>query len=118
MTDVKEFTNMAAQGDVLFIRIDELPKDAVEVKAENGAYIVAHSETGHHHIVKERPEVKMYQDASDPMTAYLQVLSVDTLVEHMRSFDTHKTLKFKLPGIFKIRRQREAAPEGWRRAAD
>ena len=113
-----KFENQAAQGDMLITRISDIPSDATPVTAERGFYILAHSETGHHHAVKERPEVKMYQAASDPLTAYLHVLSLDTVIEHQRSFDTHKPLSPKTPGKFKIRRQREAAPEGWRRAQD
>lgn len=112
------FLNQAAQGDMLITRIDAIPADAVPVAAENGAFILAHSETGHNHVVMERSGAKFYQDASDPMTAYLHVLSVDTVIEHQRSFDTHKALTFKLPGIFRVRRQREHTAEGWRRAQD
>jgi hypothetical protein len=116
--DIVQFENQAAQGDMLITRIDAIPASAKPVTAESGFYILAHSETGHHHAVKERPTVKMFQDADDPMTAYLQVLSTDTLIEHQRSFDTHKTLQPKRPGNFKIRRQREAELEGWRKAQD
>lgn len=112
------FENQAAQGDMLITRIDSIPSDAQPVAAECGYYILAHSETGHHHAVKERPEVRMYQDAKDPLTAYLEILSLDTVIEHQRSFDTHKPLSPKTPGKFRIRRQREAAPEGWQRAQD
>ena len=52
---MKKFDNIAAQGDMLLIRIDALPKDAKPALAENGAFILTHSETGHHHIVMERP---------------------------------------------------------------
>ena len=38
-------------------------------------------------------------------------------LEHLRSTDTHETLRLE-PGIWEVRRQREYSPEGWRRAAD
>ena len=112
------FDNQAAQGDMLITRIDAIPADAVPVAAENGAFVLAHSETGHNHVVMERSGAKLYQDAKDPMTAYLHVLSIDTVIEHLRSFDTHKPLSPKMPGKFRIRRQREHAAEGWRQAQD
>ena len=112
------FENQAAQGDMLITRIDEIPADAEPVAAENGFYVLAHSETGHNHVVMERPDVKFYQDAKDPMTAYLHVLSIDTIIEHQRSFDTHKPLQPKTPGKFRVRRQREHTAEGWRKAQD
>lgn len=113
---MKIFENMAAQGDMLIKRIAELPKDVIEAKAENGNYILAHSETGHNHVVKEETGVKFYQHANDNFIAYL-VVDNEAKVEHMRSFDTHETIGFK-KGIYEIRRQREYTAEGFRRAAD
>lgn len=105
------------QGDVGLVEIDEIPADASPVAAEAGAFVLAHSETGHNHIVKERPDVKLYQDSKDTLSAYLHVLSVDTAIEHQRSFDTHAAITIK-PGKYLVRRQREHASEGWRRAQD
>jgi len=55
------------------------------------------------------------------MVSYLEVIeatdATETLLEHLRSFDTHETIKIP-PGIFEIRRQREWVPEGWRRIQD
>ena len=50
---MKTFENIAAQGDFLIIRIDSLPSsEEIETfDAENGKYIVAHSETGHNHTM-------------------------------------------------------------------
>lgn len=114
---MKTFENMAAQGDVLLIRIKELPATAAQAAAEGGEYIVGHSETGHSHVVAERPGVEFFTDTSDPLTAYLRILSIDVALEHKRSFDTHETISIK-PGTYKIRRQREHTAEGWRRAQD
>ena len=105
------------QGDVGLVEIDAIPASATPVDAEGGAYILAHSETGHNHVVEARPDVKLYQDASDPLSAYLHVLSIDTLIQHQRSFDTHAAITIK-PGKYLVRRQREYAAEGWRRAQD
>lgn len=112
------FLNQAAQGDMLITRIDTIPADAAPVAADQGFYVLAHSETGHNHVVKACDTVRMYQDARDPMTAYLEILSLDTVIEHQRAFDTHKPLSPKAPGKFRIRRQREHTAEGWRRAQD
>ena len=113
---MERFTNQAAQGDMLIRRIDALPDNAVLAKPENGQYVLAHSETGHNHVVKADPGVKFYNHANDNFIAYL-VVDNDACVEHMRGWDTHKALGF-MKGIFEIRRQREYTPEGWRRAAD
>lgn len=117
---MKEFNNQAAQGDIFIRRVHDLPKSAREMKIENGHYIVAHSETGHHHVIDATPCAKVFF-SDDPMVSYLQVVeatdAVETLLKHMRSFDTHETIKFS-PGIYEIRRQREATPEGWQRVED
>lgn len=112
---MKNFINQAAQGDVLFTRVDELPEGFKQEKAHNGQYVVAHSETGHNHIIKE-DEAKLYVNDNDPFVAYL-VVDNTAKVEHMRSFHTHETIAFD-KGIYRINRQREYTPEGYRRAQD
>lgn len=114
MTKIIE--TQAAQGDVMFRRIDALPANVTPAKALNGAFVVAHSETGHNHIVMERPTVKMFA-AMDEFRSYLVVEDKPAEVEHQRSFDTHQTFALA-PGIWEVRRQREYTPEGFRRAAD
>jgi hypothetical protein len=114
---MKTFNNCAAQGDLLIRRIGEIPKDAEPVVPENGKYILAHSETGHHHCVAEKSGVE-YFTTEDPMVAYLRVIdSVEVTLDHERGFDTHESLLIK-GGTYEIRRQREYTPEGWRRVAD
>ena len=108
--------NQAAQGDVMFRKIAALPEDAVAAKAEKGAFVVAHSETGHNHIVLERAGVQ-YFSAMDEFRSYLIVEGDPAPVEHQRSFDTHGTIGLS-EGVWEVRRQREYTPEGFRRAAD
>lgn len=113
------FENCAAQGDLLITRVNEIPEDAVRQDAENGVHIVAHSETGHHHVV-DAPAVEYFWAANDGdfegQVAYLKVNEAVTL-RHLRSFDTHAPIQIS-PGIFRLNQQREYTPEGLRRAAD
>lgn len=117
---MKTFANQAAQGDLLIRRIDAIPANAKEVSAENKQYVVAHSETGHNHVIAERPNVKLLT-TGDPMISYLQVIeatdATETLLEHLRTYDTHETISIPV-GTYEIRRQREYTPEGWRRVED
>lgn len=103
------------QGDVMIRRVEAIPPGAVPAKAVAGAWIVAHSETGHHHIVKEC-SAQMLIDETNAFIAWLDVADTSVL-EHLRSFDTHESLELP-PGKYEIRRQREYVPEGWRRAQD
>ena len=115
---MKTFKKSAAQGDCLLRRIPtRLPIGLRPIKAENGQFIIAHSETGHNHCIKENSNVRLYETV-DQFRGYLVVAGDEPVVlEHHRSFDTHEALEIN-PGIYEIRRQREYTSEGFRRAAD
>lgn len=115
----RNFTRMAAQGDFIIMRIDDIPLEVEPVQPENGVYVVAHSETGHNHVmVADR--VTAYQPkgvkAQDLYELFFSVKS-ETKIEHLRSFDTHEALNVT-PGNYKVVRQREYVAEGFRRAQD
>lgn len=55
---------VAQQGDITFERIESLPSTAVR-KSDN---VVAHSESGHHHVVVNGV---LYTDSSDPLVSYV-----------------------------------------------
>ena len=114
---MKTFKKCAAQGDLLIRRIDKLPVGLKKMKKEKGGYIVAHSETGHHHVIEAKKGVGVYL-GDDPLISYLTVIDkVETTLEHLRDFDKHEA--YTIPGgTYEIRRQREYTPEGWRRVAD
>lgn len=122
---MKTFVNSAAQGDLLIVRIQEnnLPDNIVPATAKdadaNGNYIVAHSETGHHHVI-EQDDVDFFHAANDGVidefVSYLKVKR-NTVLKHMRSFDTHEPIGIG-PGLYKLLRQREYIPEGFRKAQD
>ena len=109
------FKKMAAQGDMLIKKISKLPEGLTPAKSENGKFIVAHSETGHHHVVLER-SAQLLIDQTNSFIAYLNVLE-PCEIEHLRSFDTHAPIAID-KGIYEIRRQREYTPQGFRRAQD
>lgn len=117
---MRTFKTIAAQGDLMIRRIETLPDNLRPMKTENSLYIVAHSETGHHHAIAEKPNVRVFE-SGDPMVSYLEVVEAadqtETLLEHLRSFDTHETISIA-PGVYEIRRQREYTPEGWRKVQD
>jgi hypothetical protein len=118
---MKTFKNQAAQGDTFFRRIAEVPVGAVEIPSVGGKHIVAHSETGHHHVFEA--EGVHFFTVDDPMICYLRIdeshagFSGVADLLHLRPFDTHETMRFTA-GCYEMRRQREASPEGWRRIED
>lgn len=110
---MKHFEKQAAQGDLLIRRVDSIPSDAKPMEADGDNYIMAHSETGHHHTLS-RYDVQAFT-ATD-MIGYVDVPESADLVHH-RPFHTHETLRLR-HGKYEIRRQREHTPEGFRRVLD
>lgn len=109
-----------AQGDVLFRRVAGLPKDAKPMENDGKRIVVAHSETGHDHIIALGKSQARLFSGSDPQVCYLQSGAGHLDVEHLRPFDTHATLRLLMgEGVtWEVRRQREWTPEGWRRVED
>ena len=120
---MKIMRNMAAQGDFIILRIQNIPEGVVPVSPENGKVIVAHSETGHNHVMEatrvEAFEVPADKSNSQNVDLYKMFLLVkeDTQIDHLRSFDTHEAIMVP-PGMYEVRRQREYTAEGFRKAAD
>jgi hypothetical protein len=115
----KTFTRIAAQGDFIIMRINDIPAEVETFAPENNVYVVAHSETGHNHVM-ERTYVEAYKPKGvKDVDLYEMFLNVKqpTEIRHLRSFDTHEALIVP-PGNYKIKRQREYTPEGFRKAAD
>ena len=113
---MKIVQNQAVQGDVYVRRIAELPKGVKKAEPRDGRWIVAHSETGHHHYV-ETGGVTLYESEKNPMICYLQIDGGFGDMVHGRSFDTHETLRLG-QGVHEVIRQRELTPTGWRLARD
>ena len=112
---MRTFKNFAAQGDVYFRKIDKLPENAVKCNPERGFHVIAHSETGHNHVM-EAEHVTMYSLPDDIMKCLL-VVDSPTELQHLREYDRHESIMFER-GIFEVRRQREYTPEGSRKAQD
>ena len=109
-------TRMFAQGDVLFVRVTTpMPPGLTEAVRGHDGFVVAHSETGHHHVVRD-PTARLFL-SSDRMVDFLEVTSGGAAVEHLRSYDTHET-RVLATGTWQIRRQREMDAATTRMVAD
>jgi len=100
--------NYIAQGDLNIFAVDSIPE-----LAETDNRVLAHSETGHHHVI-EGNAVRVYEQ--DEFVSYLDVQEPAKVV-HLRGFDTHAPVDLPA-GKYCLTRQREYTPEGFRRAAD
>lgn len=129
---METFKQQAAQGDMLIRVINELPENVKEIEPEGGNFILAHSETGHNHVVRKQEGVAFYANKNDPFIAYLVInekkVKAPCQIEHLRLHDKHETIglfvgddvksKDKSKKVYEIRRQREYTPEGFRKAQD
>ena len=116
---MKTFTKLAAQGDFIIIKVDDIPTEIEAFLPEGGVFVIAHSRTGHNHVM-ERTHVKAFKPKGEKdRDLYQMFLSVDapTEIVHKRSFDTHESILVP-PGNYMVRRQREYTAEGFRKAAD
>jgi len=112
---MKAFTgSYCAQGDLNIFTCDEIPAGLKELQPEgDGNHILAHSETGHHHVI-DGNTVRVFEE--DEFIAYLDVKEQSNVV-HLRGYDTHETIALP-PGLYRIPKQREYVAEGFRRAVD
>lgn len=116
---MKTFTRIAAQGDFIIIKIDEIPENVDNYAPENGQFVIAHSETGHNHVMVMDRVTAFKPKNTEERDLYDLFLNVKepTEIVHLRSFDTHESLLVPA-GNYHVRRQREYVPEGFRKAAD
>ncbi len=116
---MKVMNKIAAQGEAFFRRLDAIPETVKEVQPENGVVIVAHSETGHHHVMDAGSVTLLERtdDVGEGLRILHMIVKEPTVLEHLRSHDTHEPILFN-PGNYEVRLQREYTPEGFRRVAD
>ena len=104
------------QGDIMVRRIPSLPAGLKPAPAENGVHILAHSETGHHHVIEERAAQKLI-DETNAFVSYLRAVAPGEIL-HLRDFDTHEPLGIEKGALYEVRNAREFGVEGWRRTSD
>ena len=114
-----EFDNTRSaipQGDVYLIPIKAIPRGATAIAPENGVHVVAHSETGHNHVIDARATTLLEHNALDQFRNFLTV-EAPTELRHLRNYNTHAP-QVVPPGNYLVQRQRTPALDGWARAAD
>lgn len=96
---------MYRQGDILIIKVSELPSEVTEIKPENNHVILAHGEaTGHKHQIHQ-DAAKLFIAANDNM--YLRVIKPIGDLVH----EEHSTINIPI-GDYQVIRQREYTDEG------
>jgi hypothetical protein len=90
--------NIIRHGEVILKPISELPKE-VKLQEESKKYIVAHSETGHHHVLEAKKEFKIYK--TDLGEMYLEIPESAELWHQKTGKDVHTPHKV-VPAFYKV----------------
>lgn len=87
-------------GEVILKPISALPENAV-LKESTSETIIAHSETGHHHVLKTQVKnaVKIYTTIDGE--TFVEVGDIAQLLHKKTGKDVHKTHQVN-PGAYKI----------------
>ena len=97
---------MIRHGEMLLMPIEALPSD-VEQIFEGKEYIVAHSESGHHHVAVG--DVTVFRPlGGDTADLYLRA-NKDSVLEHRKTFDRHETKTIQ-QGLYLCRPKSEYDP--------
>ena len=91
-------------GEVFLLQVDKVPK----LKATKyDAFIVGHSETGHHHILESKTKFDVITD-EEKNELYIRLFEPAKLV-HKKTVNRHKDLTV-LKGTYKVIRKTEYNP--------
>lgn len=109
---------MYRQGDILIIPISKLPEGLETVEKDNGRHILAYGEvTGHAHAVEDSSKTEMFIDLKssdiDEMRDRFLKVTEETAVVH----EEHGQIPLG-PGLWRVIRQQEYSPEGYKFVAD
>lgn len=90
-------TSLIRHGEVILKEVSSLPKEA-KLETETNKHIVAHSETGHHHVLESIDNYKVYTWNGE---TYIELGSVGTLFHEKTGKDVHTPHKVA-PAVYKI----------------
>lgn len=98
-------------------------KNLQELKLENGQLIVAHSESGHHHVLEPVDKsvsiskaASLLIDSTNELIGEI-ILSQECALMHGRSNDNHQAYIFPTGEYIRVIDE-ESTPEGWKRVVD
>ena len=93
------------QGDILFVKVKELPK---ELSPKKDCIISEGETTGHKHLLVDGELLK-----DDKENLFINVTAEKATVKH----EEHKAITLPA-GQYKVIKQREYEPDGWRNVLD
>lgn len=90
-------TKIVRHGEVILKAVAELPKEAKLIDKTN-KYVVAHSETGHHHVLESTDKYEVYSWNGE---TYIKLGKLGTLFHEKTGADVHTPHKIQ-PAIYKV----------------
>lgn len=99
---MKTQPQIVRHGEVILKPVSILPEGAI-LSATTKSKIVAHSETGHHHVLEATQDFKIYTLMGD---TYIEIPRVATLRHEKKGKDVHTPHKIA-PAIYKIEIKKE-----------
>lgn len=110
MTAAQKFDS-AFTGDLAFVRTKERDEKATLVTRAKRI------EVAPSHFVESEQELELYRHQSNPRIMFITA-PVDFTARHTRPNHTHAPVTFNGDGVYKVIRQRENGPEGYRTVED
>ena len=83
---VMDKSTIFRHGEVMLVSVNKIPKGKVTKAKE---YILAHSETGHHHVLEAERAFEMTE--TDKHELYLRLFEPAQLI-HKKAVDKHRTI--------------------------
>lgn len=103
---------IGAQGECRVYKIDAIPDGIATAEPErdsSGAYIISHSEKGHHHVIGGDVDViEQTEDVPAGMRVFYAIVRAPTSLKQTAAH-AHGEIAMP-PGIYKITRDREYNP--------
>ena len=85
-------------GELYLLPVDKVPKGK---SSEHNMFVLAHSETGHNHVLEAKPKTTFtVTEVGDSVERFLSVTEPVKLV-HRKTFDVHET-RVLAPGDYKV----------------
>lgn len=96
--------NIYRHGEVSLVEVTKAPKGVFK---KLKSFVLAHSETGHNHVLeaKKLSDLEIYEKDGE---VFIKVNNPVAL-KHQKSFDAHKTLEIK-KGLYKRYEMNEYSP--------
>lgn len=108
------------QGEVRIVQIEAIPTNAKtkQVERGKGGFIISHSESGHHHVLRDGEVMESIKYVPAGMHIFYAILEKPTMFEQDAA-NPHGGFKLD-PGVYEFRVSREFDPfeEQARRVAD